>query len=82
MNDTSCAPMYPPPFSGETEDAINNYVFSYYAAVEEWERQQRGGGHADAEGRVYAPYRRDRTRLLESLALAIGLPQDALEWEP
>lgn len=45
-------------------------------------RRARGGGHADAEGRVYAPYRRDRTRLLESLALAIGLPSDALEWEP
>ena len=45
-------------------------------------RRARGGGHADAEGRVYAPYRRDRTRLLESLALAIGLPPDALEWEP
>ena len=36
----------------------------------------------DAEGRVYAPYRRDRTRLLESLALDLGLPSDSLEWEP
>lgn len=76
------APMYSQPFSGEMEDAINDYVFSYYGALEEWERQQRGGGHADAEGRVYAPYRRDRTRLLESLALYLGLPSDALEWEP
>ena len=76
------APMYPTPFSGETEDAIDDYVISYYGALEEWERQQRGGGHADAEGRVYAPYRRDRTRLLESLALDLGFDQDALGWEP
>ena len=76
------APMYPTPFSGETEDAIDDYVISYYGALEEWERQQRGGGHADAEGRVYAPYRRDRTRLLESMSLDLGLPSDALEWEP
>ena len=76
------APMYPTPFSGETEDAIDDYVISYYGALEEWERQQRGGGHADAEGRVYAPYRRDRNRLLQSMALDLGFDQDALGWEP
>ena len=38
--------------------------------------------YRDEWGRVYAPYRRDRTRLLESLALDLGLPSDSLEWEP
>lgn len=76
------APMYPSPFSGETEDALNDYAASYRAAVEEWERQQHGGGHVDAEARVYAPYRRDRNRLLQSLSLDLGFDQDALGWEP